>query len=334
MTTHPVEGYFIVTDDDLVFEVKGIIHPEDRVIAYLRYVPDSAGDRLSSTGMGYRKVYELPDRADYLTKNHPEYLWFDDVRNRILQTVPNDKIAYVLNPIDELRSLRDRGEHLSSLQTASIDFARRLVECSGIQWNCIGMTGSQLIGFDIEKSDIDLVVYGAQCGLKIYSTLRYNFELISEIERYSGEKLDSLVSFRWGASNRWWKTLREIESEKVLQGLFRSNDFFIRIVEMPEEQDHKYGDTRYQDRGRVTVRCTIADDSTSIFTPCFYKVSSDKIPELLVLTSYRGRFTEHVHSGMFVEAEGRLEMVDQVGSHGFYFQLVLGEDPDDYLIPV
>jgi predicted nucleotidyltransferase len=334
LTTKPVEGYFIVTDDNLVFEVKGIIHPEDRVIAYLRYVPDSAGDRLSSTGTGYRKVYELLDRTEYLKKNHPEYLWFDNVHNRILQAVPNDKISYILSPIDKLGSLRDQGEHLSSLQTASIDFARKLVEHSGIQWDCIGITGSQLAGFDIDKSDIDLVVYGIQCGSKVYSILKNNPELIPEMEGYSGEKLDSLVSFRWGVSSRWWKTLRKIESKKVLQGLFQSNDFFIRIVRKSEEQEHTYGDTRYEDRGRVTVRCTVVDDSDSIFTPCFYKVSSDEIPELLVLTSYRGRFTEHVHSGMSVEAEGKLELVERIGSPGFHFQLVLGENPDDYLIPV
>jgi predicted nucleotidyltransferase len=154
------------------------------------------------------------------------------------------------------------------------------------------------------------------------------------MERYSGKKLDSIVSFRWGADNRWWKTLRKIESEKVLQGLFRSNDFFIRIVKTPGEEKCKYGDIEYQDRGRVAVRCTVIDDSNSIFTPCFYEVSSDDIPELELLTSYRGRFTEHVHRGMSVEAEGRLEMIKQTGSYVSQFQLVLGENPDDYLVPV
>ena len=38
-TISPIEGHFLVTEDGLIFEVKGVIHPEERIIAYLRYAP-------------------------------------------------------------------------------------------------------------------------------------------------------------------------------------------------------------------------------------------------------------------------------------------------------
>ncbi|MFW9845496.1 MAG: hypothetical protein ACFFD6_02010, partial [Candidatus Thorarchaeota archaeon] len=60
--TEPIEGHFIITDDDLIFEVKGVIHPSDRVIAYLRYIKDDSGDRRSRDGTRFRKVYDLVRR--------------------------------------------------------------------------------------------------------------------------------------------------------------------------------------------------------------------------------------------------------------------------------
>ena len=46
----PIEGYFIVTQNDHIFEIKGLLHPKDRLIAYLRYIPDAEGYRYASDG--------------------------------------------------------------------------------------------------------------------------------------------------------------------------------------------------------------------------------------------------------------------------------------------
>ncbi|MFX1578032.1 MAG: hypothetical protein ACFFBJ_00135, partial [Promethearchaeota archaeon] len=78
MTTNLAEGYFIITTDGLIFEVKGIVHPRDRVIAYLRYVP---------TPSGYQKVYDLNERENYLRTNYSSYLWFSEPHGRVVQSV-------------------------------------------------------------------------------------------------------------------------------------------------------------------------------------------------------------------------------------------------------
>ena len=36
---------FIYTSDDLYFASTNYIHPKDRVISFLRYIPDPKGDR-------------------------------------------------------------------------------------------------------------------------------------------------------------------------------------------------------------------------------------------------------------------------------------------------
>ncbi|MHA2396502.1 MAG: hypothetical protein ACXAC0_07350, partial [Candidatus Thorarchaeota archaeon] len=71
MAENLVEGYFVITKDNLVFEIKGVIHPRNRVIAYLRYVPTTG--MASDSDIGYKKVYELTERETYLQNNYPSY---------------------------------------------------------------------------------------------------------------------------------------------------------------------------------------------------------------------------------------------------------------------
>ena len=61
-----VEGYFIKTLDNLIFEVKGVIHPNDRIIAYVRYVPNIVS---SDSVPRFQKIYDLYEREKYLKDN-------------------------------------------------------------------------------------------------------------------------------------------------------------------------------------------------------------------------------------------------------------------------
>ncbi|MHA2227856.1 MAG: nucleotidyltransferase domain-containing protein [Candidatus Thorarchaeota archaeon] len=334
MIEHPVEGYFIVTKDNHIFEVKGIVHPKDRIIAYLRYAPSDIGERSSIEGQRYRKIYSLLEREEYLTQNNPKYLWFDQSHDRILQTVPLEEIDIILNPVDALNQLRDLGAHLTPLQILSISIAEELVNRTGIEWKDIGLTGSQLVGLASPESDIDLVVYGSKQGKLLHSTLSRNKNLILGLSRYSGQSLHRHTEFRWGKQKKWIGVLTDIESRKVLQGLFKKRDFFIRVVKLYEKSSFNYGDFTYRNLGEKVVNCVILDDVNSIFTPCEYIVECSDNPNLVKFVSYRGRFTEHVEKGMVVEARGRLESVMNLQSSERHLQLVLGERSSDYLIPV
>lgn len=323
-----------MTDDDLIFEVKGVIHPNDRIIAYLRYIRDGLGDRQSGNGTKFRKVYDLSRREKELKENYPHYLWFDETRGRVFQSVPRNRISFVLNPVDSLRQLRDMGGHVSNLERASRNLAGILVDNAGIDWDDLGLTGSQLVGLASQQSDIDLVVYGEGPGKKLHEALKGRKQDFEGLEQYNGEQLDSHLEFRWGGKSKWKSELRSIEASKVFQGMFESYDFFIRAVKLPSEINQKYEDLLVRNEGIVSVRCIVTQDSDSIFTPCSYLVECDDHPELMKLVSYRGRFTEHVSGGMSVEARGRLESVRNVNTGEEFMQVVLGESRDDYLIPV
>jgi predicted nucleotidyltransferase len=287
----------------------------------------------SDSDVGYRKVYELDEREKYLQTNYTSYLWFSETHGRIVQSVPNDKIKSILNPVDHLANLRNYVGKLSDLEQASVDLARKLVESTGIGWSDIGITGSQLVGVAKKDSDIDIIVYGLDVCRKFYHNLSKNITSVKGVERYTGDSLDKHVSFRWGALDNLRTVLREIEQAKVLQGLFEEYDFFVRLVKNSDDLDYIYGDVSFQEEGQQLVSGTIVNDDQSVFTPCEYLVECDSLPTLRKLVSYRGRFTEQISKGSSFEALGRLESVIDHKKKKQFMQLVLGELPTDYLIP-
>ncbi len=318
-----VEGYFIKTSDNLIFEVKGVVHPHDRIIAYVRYVPN-----LDSS---FRKIYDLREREEYLSNGFLEYLWFSKTHGRVLQAVPRNKIVEVLNPIEHMDQIRNDKRALS---VATSNLVELLLDNTGINRTEIGVTGSQLVGVATETSDIDLVVYGESACRKFYNRLRKKFDKIPRLERYDGELLDAHVLFRWGNLTEHYELLHRIESTKILQGVFESHQFFIRLVKRPQDDREIFGQIITENLKTREVQCSVIKDRNSIFTPCTYQVESLDLPKLKQLVSYRGRFTEQVSSGMSVRARGRFENVIDSKTGENYQQLVLGENPSDYLVPI
>ena len=330
----PIEGYFIITKEKLIFEVKGVVQPEERLITYLRYVPCSKGNRCSEGLIQYRKIYDLSERSNYLQQKYPEYLWFDESYDRVFQSVPKNKVTSILNPVLYYQKLREQKQRLSDLSRVSVNLTSILVNQSQIAFHDIGITGSQLVRLSLDESDIDLVVYGELAARKVYSKMSRLFSCEKKFKLYFGKKLDYHVDFRWGKGNKYWKTLREIESKKILQGFYGKYEFYIRMVKLPHEMNYSYGQLKIRNNGVKTVNCTIIDDSDAIFTPCVYQIQCDEIPNLTKIISYRGRFAEHVKRKQRVVASGKLESISNTESNETHMQLVLGENQCDCLIPL
>jgi len=319
-----VEGYFIRTVENLIFEVKGIVHPSDRTIAYLRYVPDSKSES------GFRKIYDLRERENYLKQYFPEYLWFSKPHGRVVQSVPHEKVDQILDPVEHLNMIRKKSDSISLATSRLIDL---LKEYTKVRSSDIGVTGSQLIGIATETSDIDLIVLGESACIEFYNNLKYNFENIPEVKCYTGNLLKEHLSFRWGGLTKYHTILEKIERKKILQGIFREYQFFIRLVKRPKDITESFGQIVAENLGPREMQCVIIDDNESIFSPCRYRAKSEDLPDLKWIISYRGRFTEHVSKDDIVNTKGRLENVFDSSSNESYKQLVLGEDSSDYLIP-
>ena len=68
-----IEGFAVETVEKLIFAVKGLVHPPDRLIAYVRYLPDSAGNRIRE-GVNYRRVYHFNEQHQIIQTQYPAYL--------------------------------------------------------------------------------------------------------------------------------------------------------------------------------------------------------------------------------------------------------------------
>lgn len=330
-----IEGFFIETLERLIFDVKGLVHPPDRVIAYVRYVPNSKGDRISKRGFRYSKIYSLQNREEFLKAKYPYYIYYDPIFGRRLQGVPKNRIRHVYNPLDKLRELRET-EHMSPVEREVVELAEEIAERAGVRRSAIGVTGSVLVGLYTPTSDIDLVVYGENEGKCVYSALLDMIREGSKIRYYSKEELKRLFSFRVKDTLIPLDIFLKIEKNKVLQGIFKKREYFIRLVKRPEEFKERYGDRRYRPLGRVRLRALVTDARDSIFTPCKYivdnvRVISGSSPEpIREIVSYRGRFREQAKEGDVVIAEGALERVE---NDEIFYRVLIGENPQDILIP-
>ncbi|MFX0211438.1 MAG: hypothetical protein ACFFDT_36000, partial [Candidatus Hodarchaeota archaeon] len=111
----PVEGYFLTTKEDLIFDVKGLIHPKRRVISFLRYVPvdllptDFLYKNMTQRnieGRQFYKIYSLKARYKILQEFFPQYLYYEENADLLLQAVPNNSIKLIHHPIEFVRKLQ------------------------------------------------------------------------------------------------------------------------------------------------------------------------------------------------------------------------------------
>ncbi len=332
----PREGDFIESVEGIVFDVKGLVHPPGRVVAFPRFIPDPNGPRIWR-GVRYRKIYGLGERLNFLKRTHPEYLVQDEVFDELVCEVPLERIKRIYSPIERLRGLR-MGGGFDELEARALECAGILRGASGVAWERLGISGSLLIGMHTRGSDIDLVVYGSEACRGVYSALR---RLLGEgggpFQRYGLEDLRRLFDFRSKGTAMSFEEFVEVEARKAIQGRFMDRDYFIRFVKGWDEVGEGYGDVLYRNVGYGEVEATIIDDSEAIFTPCYYRVGDVKVlagPRLQPIeeiASFRGRFCEHARVGERVAARGKLEHVADLREGTEYFRLLLGSRPSDYM---
>lgn len=332
------EGDFIESVDNLIFDVKGLVHPPDRVIAFIRYFPDEKGSRRRQ-GTTYNKVYSLSERFQLLSEKFPEYIVYDSIFDEKLCEVPIQKVKHHYKPAEKREELRRNLKYLDELESKALEFANILETSANIPSKEVGVSGSILVGLHNLKSDIDLIVYGAKNCRKVYSALENLLhEKNSCVNPYSPDDLRVLFEFRSKDTLTNFEDFVRTESRKLLQGKFMKTDYFVRFVKNWNETNEKYGDIYYKNFGYAKIEATIAEDSESIFTPCRYKVSNvrvfegPKLESIEEIGSFRGRFCEQAKKGKVVIAQGKVEHVIDNGQNREYFRLLLGNKPSDYMI--
>jgi predicted nucleotidyltransferase len=329
------EGDFIETIDENIFDVKGLVHPPGKVIAFIRYTPDLNGNRKKGETR-YKKVYALHERFSLLKKRFPQYLVFDHVFNQWLCEVPVEVVKRHYEPLAYLSQLRRTGAR-DELEKQALELAELLRKESGVAWKSLGISGSLLVGLHTRNSDLDLVVYGSKSCWKVYNTLNsLTRDPKGIVKSYNKQDLKKLFDFRSEDTIVSFEDFVRTESRKLLQGKFREKDYYIRCVRDWTEVPDKYGTVQYRAVGEAKIQATVTDDSEMIFTPCAYKIGDVHVLQgknaqpVREIVSFRGRFCEQARNGQKVVARGTVESVRT--KDGEYFHLILGNRPSDHMI--
>ena len=330
------EGDLIETKAGLIFDVKGLVHPPNKVIAFPRFIPDSSGNRKHDEHK-YKKIYSLSKRFEFLEQKFPQYVVYDSIFDEKLCEVPLKDVKYHLKPVDRLRELR-YGEELDELEKDALEFFEFLKNCVNVPWTKMGISGSLLVRLHTRGSDIDPIVYGTENCHKVYDALKaLQKDSESLLKAYSAEELQELFKFRVKDTKTSFEDFVRTESRKVLQGKFKKRDYFLRFVKDFNEVEARYGAIRYKNVGYAKIKAVVKDDSEAIFTPCSYKIKSVETLEgvrfsIEEIASFRGRFCEQARTGETVIAQGKVEHVLGNRQNREYFRLLLGNKPSDFMI--
>jgi len=326
----------IETRNNVVFDVKGLVHPPGKVVAFPRFIPSPTGTRKTRRGL-YGKVYNLAERFKYLQESMPNLIVHDPVFDENLCEVPGTSIMRHYKPAEGLRKLRFSSK-LTELETKALRFAESLKEAAGIPWNAVGISGSVLVGLSTSGSDIDPIVYGTDNARKAYAALEKLLKTNgSGFKPYTNEELQTLFEFRSKDTDMSFEDFARVESRKAFQGKFDGVDYFVRFMKDWHEINEEYGDLCYKNSGYSKITATVKDDSEALFTPCAYTLENVKVVEgsrlkpISEIASFRGRFCQQARTSETVVAQGKIEHVINKKQNTRHYRMIIGNKPSDYM---
>jgi predicted nucleotidyltransferase len=331
------EGDLIKTENHVIFDVKGLVHPPNKLIAFPRYIPSPQGTRQGQKNL-YGKIYRFSERFKFLEQHMPDLIVHDPVFDEILCEVPIGTVVKHHEPIEKLRLLRtSKGQR--GLERKALQLAETLKEAADVPWSAIGISGSVLVGLYTSKSDIDPVVYGVENCRRAYAALESLLkDDASKFKSYSREELQALFDFRSKDTIMSFEDFVQVERRKAFQGMYEGTDYFIRFVKDWSQVNEQYGDVCYKNSGYSKITATIANDSEALFTPCTYKIENVTVEEgakldpIREIVSFRGRFCEQAKSGEAVTAQGKVELVTNKKNGKEHYRMILGNKPADYMV--
>ena len=342
---------FIYTKDDLYFASTNYIHPKDRYISFLRYIPDENGDR-EKNGNKYRKVGS-DEAYTYLRENHPEYLYFCDVTNVEMMGVPQDKVERIIKPENRLLGLKKTIENNGEVKNPEIigklmdvcDFFHYLAD---IPYDKMGISGSILPGLQkSEVSDLDYVIYGLANHRKAIETFKKyrNIEVyIEEVDKHitlngiTEDYWDFVYNKRMSNSSLTPEEFKWYENRKANRGTIDGTLFDILATKDYDEITGEWGDTRYEPLGISEIECDIESALGSFDNPSLYTIKNLKVldgveREISEIVSFTHTYAGEVIDNEHVTAKGKVEKVIKNTGEESY-RLVVGttrEAIDEYV---
>lgn len=345
---------FIESIEGLLFTVIGNVHPIERVIAYLKYIPgyqSSIRVKWGRDGVQFGRILPyysatgVASTKEFLRRNYPHYLVFDRFRSVELIEIPINYIKKHYKPEERLKEIvvgsRD------PLEERVLELVTRLSEESGVPIEGFGVTGSILLKIhNLTYSDVDLVVYGVENSYRVREALRKLLNTPnSGFYRPSGEVLDE-----WARDITRIHPL-SIEEARLLysrykwnRAFYRGRQFSIHPVKIESEVSERWEDRIIKPLGLVGIKARVVDATNSIFMPAVYCVEDVEVVDgrappkpIKFVVSYEGLYIDLVEKGEEIVAYGKLEMVEDLRTSEEYLQVTVGTfeaEGRDYIKPL
>lgn len=326
---------FIQTTEGFFFCVVGAVHPPDRVISYIKYVPSDTGiwgkntERFSRILQKYTMT-NLLQTFNYLETNHPHYLFQSPADNITVTAVPHTNIKTHFKPEQKLAKLRQTPQ-LDSLQQKLIRFTRFLAKTSGVPEESFGVTGSLLLGIHQPKfSDIDVTVYGRKDSWRLHRALNENRNSEAPMKRLEGKTLQE-----WCIRKAQCYPLSPVDALKIYErkwnlGVFEDKWVSIHPVKLENEAKETYGETSYWSCGQVTIRAVVCDNTDCLFLPSTYKIEDVEVLEgpqherITEVVAYESLYDSLAENGETIQAKGKLERVTEKGNNRERYRVLVG----------
>jgi predicted nucleotidyltransferase len=329
-TWTPMDGDTFVTKDGFIFNTFGYEHPEDRVFAFLKYIPAKYKNLFTVQMLQHtwtfgenqlfraEKLYTAKNYQAFIEafrKNFSNYLYFDPYRNKELITAPLDLIEQVFVPKDRLVWLEELPKH-DNLQKTAIELINLIHKESNVPLTDLGIHGSIALNMHTPQSDIDFVVYGSENFRQVEDTIA---------------RLVNTAKLIYISGNR-------IEAARKFQGRYQNKIFMYNATRKTNEITTKYGEP-------VRFTATICNDTETMYRPATYEITNyqpqdpqseldiDKIPTQI--TSNIGCYRNIARKGQQIKAQGILEKVQSTRNSEVYYQVVIGTatSEEEYIWP-
>ena len=313
---------FIYTKDDLFFATTSYLHPEDRILSFLRYIPDPNGER-SKNGQKYSKV-DSKQAYEFLGNNYPEYLFGPDEDLKMMG-VPLNKAEKISKPEKRLEEIINNCGNDILLKKV-VKLSNIFHDYANIPYPKMGVSGSILPGlYDPAVSDIDFVIYGLKNHRKAMNTFG-EIKDNSDLKSISDEYWMRLYEKRIKDESLNYDEFQWYEKRKNNRGVIDGTLFDILATRDWDEIKGKYGEERFESLGTAMIECKVSDAIAAFDNPAVYKIEDVNILEgkdidITEIASFTHTYSGQAKEGEEIIAKGKLEKF--IGNDSRY-RLVVG----------
>jgi predicted nucleotidyltransferase len=269
---------FIETKEHWIFSVVDY-YCEEGVRCLLRYVPGPDGER-TRDGIRFKKM-GFDEAYAFIKERRPEYI-------HGVMVVPFEDVVKHYQPHDGLERIIGSDHRAKKMADA----------LQGVDYNCMGITGSKLVGLGAETSDVDFVVYGKEW-----------FKAREALQRaIAAGKIDAIDEAGW--EKIYKKRKPELSFEEfylherrkgnrcLLDGVL-TDLLFVRSWDQigPRVPIGR-------DLGMKTITAIVTEAGFAYDSPAIYKIGH---PEIKAVYSFTHTYAGQAQAGETIEARGRVE---------------------------